>query len=123
MSVIVNPTTGGGGGGYDPFITVPFTYTSNSPQVLQTVVGGQIVDRAVVVITTPFDGVNPSVLVGTTGIPDLIFADGDIDCAAANQYSNENITSFSSNDIMTLTITPSGSTQGAGLLFYIITEA
>lgn len=120
MSYINNPSTGGGSNNSDDILVVAFTYVTASPMVLQSVLAGQIVNRAVIVITTPFDDPAATVKVGTTSTPALILGPGDTTASIADQYGNDALTDFASNDIMILTISPGASTQGAGFLFYRI---
>ena len=117
MSYINNPSTGGSNAS-DSIVVVPFTYTTASPMVLQAVLVGQIVNRAVVVITTPFNDPSASVQLGVTSTPGLILGVGDVSAGTADQYGSDVLVDFASNDIMILTISPGASTQGSGLLFY-----
>lgn len=107
---------------FDQCQVVNFNYLTTSPLLLQAVLSGQAIDRALIVIVTPFDGVGASVNMGTTGSPNLIFAPGEVTVGVADQYSTDAFTQFTINDFLNLVITPSGSTQGAGVLFYRLKE-
>ena len=120
MSSIVNPSSGGSGGNSDDVLVVPFTYATGSPLVLQAVTAGQIIDRAVLILTTAFDDPAATLQVGTTGTPSLILAPGEVDVSKNDQYGTDVITTIALNDILILTITPGVSTHGAGKLFYRI---
>jgi len=111
-------STGSASGGIA--LTAPFTYATSSPEVVQAVVPGQLITRAVVVIETAFDDPAASVTVGTTANPDLIFGPGDISTNTTDQYQEQDITPFNANDFLIITITPGTSTQGAGILYYWI---
>ena len=120
MSGIFNPTPASGGS--DLLEVVSFTYATPSPMLLQAVLAGQIIDRAVVVITTPFDDPSSSVYLGITASTGLILGAGDVTTDVADQYENAALFEFAANDFLELTITPATSTQGAGFLFYRIKE-
>ena len=96
---------------------VPFTYTSGS-LLLQAVAPGDLLDRAAILITTPFDGPLAAMHMGTTTSPNLIFAPGEVTPSVAGTYDNSALEEFSVADFLQLVINSGGSTQGAGLLFY-----
>lgn len=114
---IVNPGSSGGGG----IQVVQFTYATASPLVLQRVTAWQLLDRAVLVLTTRFDDPLPAgILLGTTATPGLVLGSGDVDASVEDQYENAALFEFAIDDFLQLTITPGASTQGAGFLFYRI---
>lgn len=98
---------------------VPFTYLSGT-LLLQALLAGDLIDRAAVLITTPFDGVGGSVHLGTTVSPNLIFAPGDVTVGVANTYDNSALEAFSIPGFLQLVVVPGTATQGAGVLFYTL---
>jgi hypothetical protein len=99
---------------------VDFAFNTPSPVVLQAITAGQLLDRAAVLITTTFDDPAAYVEVGTSGDPDGVFEEGDIDLGVLGQYENRILLLFPSSDLLLLTIHPGASTQGAGILLYKI---
>lgn len=121
MSSILNPTPSGASNS-DTVQVVSFAYDTPSPMLLQAVTPGQIVNRAVVVVTVPFDDPTSSILLGTTTDVGLILGADDVTTSAADQYDNDALFEFTIDDFLLLTINPGASTQGQGFLFYRIKE-
>lgn len=99
-------------------IKVHFTYTTSSPLVLQALTVGGVLDRASILITTPFNDPGAKIQLGTSGSPGLVFGLGETDVTQAGQYDSPELSEFTVPDLFNLLITPGASTQGAGLLLY-----
>lgn len=97
---------------------VPFSHSTPSPLVLQALAPGQTLARVAILIQTPFDAPGASLSVGTFADPAKILAPGDAPPAASGQYESDAIAPTGVPDSLILTISPSGSTVGAGLLYY-----
>jgi hypothetical protein len=100
-------------------VVVPFTYSSGT-LVLQATAMGQVLTRAVVVVTAPFNDPSATLVLGTTTDPGLIFEAGDVDASLPLQTDGDAIFSFTTTDFLLLTIEPGASTVGAGSLYYWI---
>jgi len=104
-----------GGDSAAEFIEVPFTFATASPVALGTRNSDEVIVRSEVVITTPFDGGTPSILLGTNVDPDMILAAGEVKPKKIGQYqTHETFPEPASDENLELTIVPSGSTAGAG---------
>lgn len=99
-------------------VAVPFLFSTPSPLVLAALVPGQILDRACVLVQTAFDGAAPQISLGTFADPDAALPAFGVDPRAVGQYENDQLLPITTPDFLILTIAPSGSTQGTGLLFY-----
>jgi len=99
---------------------VHFTYATPSPLVIQALSPGNVIDRSVLLITTPFDDSGAALQLGTAANPGLIFDVGESVPTDAGQYDNMAVNEFSIPELLRLTITPAASTQGEGLLLYKI---
>lgn len=99
---------------------VSFAFNTGSPLILGVVAAGQMLDRASLLITTPFDDLASSVQLGTSGTPGLIFGPTDARPAVVGQYEHVALIIFPVNDLLQLSIVPGASTQGAGVLLFKI---
>jgi hypothetical protein len=99
---------------------VPFTFATPSPMILQAVTSANLINRAAIVVKTPFDDPDAFLELGTTTTPDLILGPGDVDPEDDSQYGTGAIIATPSSDLLILTISPGASTQGAGVLYYWI---
>lgn len=116
---------GGNSGGSTPpptleedVVAVPFAFDTPSPLILAQVTAGQILDRAVIFIEVPFDGVAPTLRLGTAADPGAVLETYENDTKVAGQYESDLLLRFGSTEFFQLTIDPSGSTAGSGILFY-----
>lgn len=96
---------------------VPFDFTGGIIP-LELLKPGQTLYRADIRYTTPFDGLNPSVMLGTTLNPSLVFGPGDSIPTSIDQFETLAMFFFSAVDTLILTIIPNGATQGKGFLLY-----
>jgi hypothetical protein len=112
----------GGGGSSSSIQSVPFSFDTPSPMVLQTLAAGQEVIRVSLAISTPFNDDAATVQVGVSGDPGALLGPGDTNIVMVGQYTTDAITVFSSSEILLLTISPGSSTQGAGLLLFAVTS-
>jgi hypothetical protein len=111
------PSASGGGGTPTNFIKVPFTYLSGA-QTLAEVFPGSVIDGAGVIITTALDGINPSVIFGTTTSPSLILGATDSFPRVIDQYAAQAVVNQPIHDFLRLQVTAPGATHGAGILYY-----
>lgn len=102
---------------------VPFTFSTASPLIITGVAVGDILNRSEILIETAFDGVSPTILLGTFASPGLVFSSSNTTPSVAEQYESLLLTKFDMSDFLILTINPNGSTQGSGILFYKIRRA
>lgn len=84
---------------------------------LQSVVADSVMAGAWININTAFDGVAPSIRLGTTANPGMILDTGEINLSVVDKYGLPELVEFTQADFLLLTIGP-GSTQGAGTLVY-----
>ena len=96
---------------------VPFTFASGTI-LLEPILPGDVLAGATVIIQTPFDGAGASILMGTDGVPALVFGPGDVGAGSAHQYESGEIVPFAEHEALSLSVSAGGSTQGSGLLFY-----
>jgi hypothetical protein len=106
-----------GGGGVEDAIVVMFDYTDGVVP-LAIVDPNKTLYRADVTILVPFDGITPTISVGTVGNPNLALSTSEIDARSTNQFENLNLIPFIAADMLILTINPSGSVQGKGRLLF-----
>jgi hypothetical protein len=99
-------------------VTMYFSWDTPSPLVLQTVTAGQVLNRAAILIQTPFSDSNAYLELGTTGDPGAIFSPIESDVGTATQFESRLLYAFPSNDLLILAIHPGSSTQGSGILLY-----
>ena len=98
-------------------VTVPFTFATPSPMVLQALAVGQQVDRVHVVITTEFDDHTATIQLGTAATPDLFIS---LSPTVAGQFADDNIFDVIAPEFLRFLIAPGISTQGAGFIFYSV---
>lgn len=96
---------------------IPFLFSSGVV-ALQPVLAGAILDRAWVEIVVPFDGIGASMEMGTTGLPALVFAPGEVTLSVAAEYGFKSVVEFPANDTLNLNVVSGGSTQGSGTLVF-----
>ena len=68
-------------------------------------------------LNTAFNGVAPQIIIGTAADPDAAMPADYNDPKLALEYENTPDIHLDENESVILTITPDGSTQGAGLIF------
>jgi hypothetical protein len=105
---------GGTGGAGETVARVPFTFASASPLLLLSIPAGSAVNRCALVITTTFDDPTATLSVGTAFSPAALLATSDIEPGIAGQYESDLIVPFTPAETLILTLSPAGSTQGAG---------
>jgi hypothetical protein len=101
-------------------VAVPFSFSTASPMILVVLAIGQILDRACVLIQTAFDGIAPTIQLGTFFDPGVILSTNEINAKAIGQYETNELVPITIADFLILTITPSTSTVGNAILFYKI---
>lgn len=103
----------GPGGGT---LSHPFAFGDAAQLVYTATQAGRLVGVSLSV-RVGFDGVAPLVLLGKAGTPpDDVLDAGDSDPAAADLYGRELDYPLAAGDALTLTVVPSGSTRGEGVL-------
>jgi hypothetical protein len=96
---------------------VPFDFSSGILP-LELLRAGETLYRADIRYLVPFDGAAPSVLFGTALNPSLIFGPSDTIPTSTSQFESLLLYVFDAPSTLILTINPSGSTQGSGVLLY-----
>jgi hypothetical protein len=97
---------------------VSFTYATVSPMILQALAPGSVIDRAAILIETPFNGVGATIELGTAASPGLVFAVGEVDLGKVGTYDDSELFPTVVAELLILTITPGTSTQGSAILVY-----
>jgi hypothetical protein len=118
LGIQVNPAILSGSG--EDVQAVRFSFDTPSPMSLGAVLSGQILNRAALLISTPFDDPSSFLQFGTSTSPNLIFGPSGAKPSMADQYEHIALVTFPIDDILQLVISPGASTQGAGLLLYKI---
>lgn len=91
-----------------------FTFSTASPLLLLSIQSGDILDGAVIVITTDFNDPAAHVMLGTPAFPSLFL---DVSPALVSQFSTPQIEEFAAVDQLQLRIT-GASTTGAGYVAF-----
>lgn len=100
------------------FVCIPFTFNTPSGP-LGAILSNTIMNRVDVLVTTTFDDPNATLKFGLVGGSSSAFLDTtDSNLGQNGQYESGLLVPIESADMLSLTITPGLSTQGAGLLFY-----
>lgn len=101
----------------------PFTFASASPLIVHAFPTGARLIRAAVLIDTTFDGVAPTLKLGTPAAPELVLAAADIDASMLGQYEQDVvITNTGAPTSLELAIFSGASTQGSGVVLFEIKE-
>jgi hypothetical protein len=96
-------------------VRVPFTFSTSSPLLIGTQASNEMIVSTLVVVTVAFNGGAPTLQVGTAVAPSLVFAAGEVKPHNASQYETDEVFDAPlTSTAIRLTITPSGSTAGAG---------
>jgi len=124
-----NPTnvaTGGGMGAQGPqgpagtgdsdVAPINFSYGDAGSDVFTPAVAGTITVLRLVVLT-PFNGSAPSLVLGKTGSLDAAMAATDNDLLSEGEYEITADMHLDVGESLRITITPDGSTAGAGVVF------
>lgn len=101
-------------------LSVSFAFNTASPLILVPVFAGGINARAQIQITTAFNDVAATLLLGTSANPSLIMNATDSVPSVVDSYDQSTMVTFPGPgpDKLQLTINPGTSTQGAGILYY-----
>lgn len=105
------------GEGVNPFVSVAFAYNNVTERVIYTFPdNGQIIGVQIHV-TQSFNGVNPSVAIGTQIEPELLAEFEDSDVSQVVGFGIGCFEQFSEGDEIVLTVNPgAGASQGAGFV-------
>lgn len=93
---------------------VAFDYTDSTVNIGTSIPSGALVEQVRIFVTTPFDNINGVVEVGTSGDADALAASSDSDLQENGVYTKDTGNVLGSDTQYIATVTPSGSTQGAG---------
>lgn len=104
--------------GRETVVSLPFSFDSPFPIVLQAIMAGQLLDRAALLIEVMFDDPAATAELGTTTDPGEVFNTSDVDLGVLGQYENRILTRFLFNDFLVFSIAPGTSTRGSGILLY-----
>jgi hypothetical protein len=110
------------GPGSEQVAAIPFTYATASPLLLLAFLPGAFVNRAVIVITTPFDDPAAALELGTAAAPSLLLEPADSDPLRADQYESAAVVRLTGGGPLQLAIAPGASTQGAGIALVKVKE-
>lgn len=98
-------------------VVFPFDFTLSSPHVLRAIPAGGSLNRVALLVTTPFAGGAPEIMLGTALSPALLL---DLTLPAlgiADQYDSGALVKIDVADNLLLTLSP-GLIAGAGILLY-----
>lgn len=105
----------GGVTGNEQLFSFTYTSMSNASYMLTNLSVGQVLSLVDTVILTPFDGASPTLQVGTPLNPSQFLS---TPLSLAADYQNTTITSITSPDILQLSLSLGGSTQGQGNVYW-----
>jgi hypothetical protein len=121
-SLVALALAGGGGVipvGLETVIAHAFTFATPSPILLGACPAGAIINRAVLLITTPFSDPAASATFGLVlGSASAFLAAGDSQLSAAAQYEKDDLVTVAVADTFKLTLSPAASVAGAGVLLF-----
>jgi hypothetical protein len=106
-----------GGGLGDQIVSVPFTFSSGS-LVLGAIAAGSMIIRAQILINTAFNGSGASIRFGTSSNLSEFLGVADSAPTIVDQYASFSVVIQPAADVMFLTVSAPGATQGAGVLLY-----
>jgi hypothetical protein len=86
---------------------------------LQNVAIGQVIEDAIIIVTSPFNDPAATIAFGTSTLPNAIFAPGDVLVGVNAVYIGLGDV-FLAADNLVLTILPGASTTGAAILLYTL---
>lgn len=83
---------------------------------------GQVLTRASVLVRAAFDGLAPTLTLGTSADPSLVFSLGEVDLTETGDTFDDNaIFPFDVPDLLLLTLHLAAASHGEGLLVYYLT--
>jgi len=95
-----------------------FSFNTGPNLVLGALNKGDTIVHAVLAILTPFNGANPTIHIGTSTRPWLLFGPRETDIKLPHRYDNSHVLQIPANDQLVFSLRSDGSTQGAGILLY-----
>ena len=97
----------------DPPINFAFGDVTN--RIIMPLTGAHVVQRVTIVVDTAFNGVNPSLSIGTMSVPDLLVRPERVDLTTLAEYEIGGAQQVASPDAIYLTLNAGmAATQGAG---------
>lgn len=112
---VIPPLPPGSG---ETVVAVPFTFATPSPLLLGAIHAGQVLNRASLLIQVPFDGENSQISFGTSSNPILYLQCAGPSPGYSVQYDSNEVSVTPSADILLLSLSTPGATQGQGMLLY-----
>lgn len=95
---------------------VAFSY-GDAPGVIYTATGAGTLTAVRLVVVTPFNGTAPTIALGTLAQPGAAMATTDNDPMTVAEYEITADLHLDAGETLRITITPDGSTAGAGLIY------
>ncbi|WP_293373641.1 hypothetical protein [Nevskia sp.] len=107
----------GAGGGSNAVAQATFAWGDASPAAVFVAPANRRILRALIAITTGFDGAGAALTLGDAADPDRFIPASQVNPAAIGVYEVTPLHTYGSATTVLLTITPgSGATRGAGLI-------
>lgn len=102
---------------------VAFTFASGSPLTLIVLSAGDVIEFVQVIVETTFDDAATTLKVGTVATPDLVLGTAEIAPGVVGQSRSDVAHEIAGAEFLKLTISPGGSTQGAGHVLFRVRAA
>ena len=93
-----------------------FNFNDGSPKTVFTLQNTSQILTMQIKIDVPFDGVAPTLTVGTGAVPDKYIKTYQNDPKTADEYETNPFDVLAADTPIIVTIVPSGSTQGSGIV-------
>lgn len=92
-----------------------FDFNDSGPLLIYTAPpGGKVILSVELYVSEAFDDAAATAVVGTTGTPDLLMQNDDLNLQAVGDYENNPVIEVAGGEQVFLTLTPGTSTQGKG---------
>jgi len=108
------------GSGNEEAVFLDFNFLTVNPALVASLAAGDKIIRSEIKIITPFNGVTPTLTLGTPGIPSLIFTAADIAPAKPVTFGSDENYDFAVLDSVQLSLALGGSTAGSGQVLITI---
>lgn len=97
-------------------VRIPFSHDTPSPLLVAEQLALELITDSVVCVETAFDDVAATLVLGSVGVPGLIFDTTELKPARVAQYQNEGVLTALLTTTIQLTIAPGASTTGSGFV-------